>query len=82
MHYTVMAAVRVYPAPGGAAAMSGGATVMDFLLPFVAGVSIITLLLTVTVAVSPTEEEIRAEKALMERLSRRPTEQVRKKSLY
>jgi hypothetical protein len=51
---------------------------MEFLLPFVVGVSIITLLLTVTVALSPTEEEIRAENALMERLSRRQQEQVRK----
>jgi NO-binding membrane sensor protein with MHYT domain len=78
MHYTVMAAVKVYPAPDGGAAMPTGASVMEFLLPFVAGVSIITLLLTVTVALSPTEEEIRAENALMERLSRRQQEQVRK----
>jgi hypothetical protein len=76
-----MAAVKVYPAPGMAAAPAG-ATVAGFLLPFVIGVSIITFLLTVVVALSPTEEEIRAENALMERLSRRQQEQVRKKSLY
>jgi NO-binding membrane sensor protein with MHYT domain len=77
MHYTVMAAVKVYPAPDGAP-MPTGATVAGFLLPFVIGVSIITLLLTVTVALSPTEEEICAENALMERLSRMQQEQVRK----
>jgi NO-binding membrane sensor protein with MHYT domain len=77
MHYTVMAAVKVYPAPGMAATPTG-ATVAGFLLPFVIGVSIITLLLTITVALSPTEDEIREENALMERLSRRQQEQIRK----
>jgi NO-binding membrane sensor protein with MHYT domain len=76
MHYTVMAAVKVYPAPGMAATPTG-ATVAGFLLPLVIGVSIVTFVLTVSIALSPTEEEIHAEKALMERLSRRQQEKVR-----
>jgi NO-binding membrane sensor protein with MHYT domain len=76
MHYTVMAAVKVYPAPGMATTPTG-ATAAGFLLPLVIGVSVVTFLLTVTIALSPTEEEIHAEKALIERLSRRQQERVR-----
>jgi NO-binding membrane sensor protein with MHYT domain len=55
MHYTGMAAMRVYP--GKMSSMSG-ATAESFLLPLLLGVSIVTVILTVLIALSPTEEEI------------------------
>ena len=67
MHYTGMAAMHVYPANGVAMAM-GGASAEAFLLPLVIGVSIITFLLTATLALSPTEAEMSAEAELMRRI--------------
>jgi NO-binding membrane sensor protein with MHYT domain len=67
MHYTGMAAMHIFP--GGGMAM-GGATAEAFLLPLIIGVSVITFLLTATIALSPTEEEMTAEAELLQRIER------------
>ncbi len=67
MHYTGMAAMRVYPAHGGSMGM-GGASASAFLLPLIIGVSVLTFVLTATIALSPTDLEISADAALMRRI--------------
>jgi len=67
MHYTGMAAMRVSPADGAPMAM-GGASAEAFLLPLIIGISITTFLLTATVALSPTEDELSADAELMRRI--------------
>ncbi len=69
MHYTAMAAMRFIATPG-AADMPGGATAGEFVLPLVLVISILTFILTTSVTLAPTEEEIRAEAVLSERLAR------------
>ena len=66
MHYTGMAAMRVYPG-SGSMAMSG-LSAMGFLLPLLIGVSIATFLMTLVIALSPTEDEIREEQSLRDRI--------------
>lgn len=56
MHYTGMAAMKVY-ADNSMAPVSG-ATAMSFLVPLLLGLSVVTFFLTLTLALSPTEEEI------------------------
>jgi len=71
MHYTGMAAMRMFPATGPAGMVmggSGGATAESFLLPLVLGISIVSFVLTATIALSPTEDEIRSEADLMDRI--------------
>ena len=73
MHYTGMAAMRMYASSGPAGMVmgsSGGATAESFLLPLILGISIVTFVLTATVALSPSDEEIRSEAALMERIDK------------
>ena len=65
MHYTGMAAMRVYP---GGGAMTGGESAESFLLPLLLGVSVITFLMTLVIALSPSEDEIREDASLRERL--------------
>jgi NO-binding membrane sensor protein with MHYT domain len=67
MHYTGMAAMHVYPSAGAPMAM-GGASAEAFLLPLIIGISIITFLLTATIALSPSEDELSAEAELMRRI--------------
>ena len=67
MHYTGMAAMHIYR-PTGAPMAMGGASAESFLLPLVIGVSVITFLLTATLALSPTEDEMSAEAELMRRI--------------
>jgi hypothetical protein len=67
MHYTGMAAMRVYPPNGSSMAMAG-ADAAAFLLPLVVGVSITTFVLTATIALSPTADEISAEAELMRKI--------------
>src|SRR5258707_8268451 len=64
MHYTGMAAMRVYPHNGSSMAM-GGADAPAFLLPLFFGVAITTLLLTATIALSPPAHQIFAQAELM-----------------
>ena len=65
MHYTGMAAMRV--TAGGSMAMSG-LSADDFLLPVLIGISVATSLMTLVIALSPTEEEIREERSLRDRI--------------
>ena len=72
MHYTGMAAMRMYASPGPAGMVmggTGGATAESFLLPLILGISIVTFVLTATVSLSPTDEEIRNESDLMDRIN-------------
>ena len=46
-----------------------GATATEFLLPLILGISILTFLVTATIALSPTDTEIRAEDELMNRIN-------------
>ena len=72
MHYTGMAAMRVQAAPGGGmASMGGGARGSAFLLPLILGITVLTFLVTAIVTLAPTEAELRADEALMERIARR-----------
>ena len=65
MHYTGMAAMRVYP---GGGSMLAGESAESFLLPLLLGVSVITFLMTLVIALSPSEDEIREDASLRERL--------------
>jgi NO-binding membrane sensor protein with MHYT domain len=68
MHYTGMAAMRVYA--GGNGNMSGESA-ESFLLPLLLGVSVLTFLMTLVIALSPTEDEIREDASLRERIRAR-----------
>jgi NO-binding membrane sensor protein with MHYT domain len=65
MHYTGMAAMRVYA--GGGMKMSGDPA-ESFLLPLLLGVTIGTFLMTLFIALSPNEDEILDDAWLTERL--------------
>ncbi|HEY3905171.1 MAG TPA: MHYT domain-containing protein [Streptosporangiaceae bacterium] len=68
MHYTGMAAMRIYaPVPGSTMAMNGPGG-ESFLLPLIIGVSILTFVLTATIALSPTDAELAADADLMKRI--------------
>jgi NO-binding membrane sensor protein with MHYT domain len=67
MHYTGMAAMHVYRAPGLSGMSMGGATAPVYLLPLTAGIAIVTFILIATIGMSPTADEIREEAALLER---------------
>jgi NO-binding membrane sensor protein with MHYT domain len=71
MHYTGIAAMHVYaaPGPGGMAGMQGGVSAQAFLLPLIIGISILAFILTAVISLSPTEAEIREDAALMARIS-------------
>ncbi|MBV9382598.1 MAG: hypothetical protein JOY82_04400 [Streptosporangiaceae bacterium] len=66
MHYTGMAAMRVYT--GKMPAMSGD-TAVSFLLPLLLGISLVTFVLTLMISLSPTEEEIHEDRQLRHRLN-------------
>ena len=70
MHYTAMTAMRFVPVRE-TAGMMGGATTGEFVLPLVLIISVLTFVLTTSVALSPSEDEIRADAAISERLARR-----------
>jgi NO-binding membrane sensor protein with MHYT domain len=72
MHYTGMAAMHLYP-PGTGRGMlmnGGGATAETFLLPLIIGISILAFILTATLALSPTGDEMREEQELQVRIER------------
>jgi hypothetical protein len=62
--------MRVYPGSAQSAAMMPGASATDFLFPLVIGISVLTVLLAMVVAVSPTDEEIQLDAALNARFAR------------
>jgi len=49
--------------------MQGGASATSFLLPLIFGISILTLVLTAVISLSPTEAEIRKDAELIARLA-------------
>ena len=66
MHYTGMAAMHVYT--GGGQMTMSGMSAEGFLLPLLLGVSILTFLMTLVIALAPSEDEIREDASLTERL--------------
>jgi hypothetical protein len=62
--------MHVYaPGAGQGMLMSGsGATAENFLLPLIIGISILAFILTATLALSPSDQEMQAEAALMQRI--------------
>jgi len=69
--------MRMFPATGPAGMVmggSGGATAESFLLPLVLGISIVSFLLTATIVLSPTADEIRYDAALLDYIRRRNEE--------
>jgi NO-binding membrane sensor protein with MHYT domain len=71
MHYTGMAAMRMYASSGPAGMVmggGGGATAESFLLPLIIGITVITFILTAAMALSPSAEELSYDQALMARI--------------
>jgi NO-binding membrane sensor protein with MHYT domain len=71
MHYTGMAAMRVYPASatsGGSMAGMGGASAISFIVPLLAGISLLMFGLTLAVTLSPNEAEIHEDAVLRYRM--------------
>jgi NO-binding membrane sensor protein with MHYT domain len=71
MHYTGMAAMHVFKASASSGMVmggAGGATAESFLLPLVIGITVVSFVLTATIALSPTAEEISYDAALMAHL--------------
>jgi NO-binding membrane sensor protein with MHYT domain len=71
MHYTGMAAMHVYPAATMSAssmAAMGGATAISFIVPLLAGISLLMFGLTLAVTLSPNEAEIREDAVLQHRM--------------
>lgn len=68
MHYTGMAALRV--TAGSASSMAGesGSTATSFIVPLLIGISLLTFALTLTISLSPTEDEIAADAVLQRRM--------------
>ena len=50
MHYVGMAAMHVYSAPDGGAMSTGGSSASSFLSPLIIGISVLSLVLTLTIA--------------------------------
>jgi NO-binding membrane sensor protein with MHYT domain len=70
MHYTGMAALRIFPSPsGGMLAMGGGVSGTTLLIPLILGISILAFLVTTIVSLAPSEAEVREEAELMDRIS-------------
>lgn len=65
MHYTGMAAMKVYP--GSMGSMVSGSIAFSFVVPLVLGLTMLTLVLAVVLALAPSEEEIRSDAALRSR---------------
>jgi len=67
MHYTGMAAMHVHAAPKDMAmgGVSGGA----FLLPMIVGISLISLVLTLIISLSPSEEELALDASIQRNLA-------------
>jgi NO-binding membrane sensor protein with MHYT domain len=66
MHYTGMAAMHV--SAGGSGMTMSGDSPDSFLFPLLLGASVLTFLLSLIIAVSPNEDEIRADAILSQRL--------------
>ena len=69
MHYTGMAALHVYPPAAGMAGMQAGATAGSFLVPLMFGITVLTMVLTAAISLSPTGAELRRENEGLARLA-------------
>jgi len=77
MHYTGMAAMKVYAATAGVYGAGQGLTAAgepasSFVIPLVLGIGIFSFLALIVIMLAPSEEEIRADARLAERLAERP----------
>jgi NO-binding membrane sensor protein with MHYT domain len=70
MHYTGIAALHVYAATDSAGMAGSGAGASSFLLPLIIGISIVTMVMTAALSLSPTKAELRKEAELFERIAR------------
>jgi NO-binding membrane sensor protein with MHYT domain len=71
MHYTGMAAMQVYPdssTSGGSMAAMGGASAISFIVPLLAGISLLMFGLTLAITLSPNEAEIHEDAVLRRRM--------------
>jgi Bacterial signalling protein N terminal repeat len=71
MHYTGMAAMQVYPdatTSGGSMAAMGGASGISFIVPLLAGISLLMFGLTLAITLSPSEAEIHEDAVLKYRM--------------
>jgi NO-binding membrane sensor protein with MHYT domain len=69
MHYTGMAALHVYPAVPGMTGMRGGVDAGSFLLPLIFGITVLTMVVTAAISLSPTEAELRRENEALARIA-------------
>jgi NO-binding membrane sensor protein with MHYT domain len=69
MHYTGMSSMAVEP--HAESVPMTGAKAIDFLLPLIVGISVITLGLLLALLLSPSEKELRSEAEFRERLRAR-----------
>jgi NO-binding membrane sensor protein with MHYT domain len=70
MHYTGIAALHLEMTGNAAAVVAGGASAGAFLLPLILGMIVLTFALAAVILLSPTEDEIREDAILMERIAR------------
>jgi NO-binding membrane sensor protein with MHYT domain len=77
MHYTGMAAMHLNAGNGGIYGagqntVTGGVAASGFVLPLVLGIGIFSFLALIVIMLAPSEDEIRADARLAERLADRP----------
>jgi hypothetical protein len=60
------------------AGMQGGVSATTFLLPLIFGISILTLVMTAVISLSPTEAELRKDAELIERIASTPSTHSRR----
>jgi len=70
MHYTGMAALHVYPAPGVTVNTTATASALAFLLPLILGLSAVGFIFSTVIALSPTAADIVEERELVARIAR------------
>jgi NO-binding membrane sensor protein with MHYT domain len=75
MHYTGMAALRVYSAPGQAGSTAWSASGEAFLFPLILGICTVGFLLAAVVGLSPTAAEMTTDAELMRQINQRPRPQ-------
>ena len=68
MHYTGMAAMRVHADATGSMASMGGASAISFIVPLLAGISLLMFGLTLAITLSPSEAEIHEDAVLQRRM--------------
>jgi len=80
MHYTGVAALHVYASGDSSMSSMGGADGASFLFPLIVGISMVTLILTLIVSLSASEEEVQLDAHIQRQLAdleRKAREQAR-----